>query len=315
MKINSPCAVPADYVHANKNQNQSFGRLIVNQATLERASIQERILLSEISKEKLNLRKILNYDSVSATVKGKLDAIFAKMPKEEVEDYTLYGEISNKKERHNRLLNVKLTSEYPESALIYSFNDVRHYKPIPARNDFDYDNAVAISDSNDEYVRSNGLNFENKDALPIPTIQLIKQSIADSFNRKFINEQKTSLIIDCRDEILRASIKGTCYERYYDNFVGAINMAKPDLEKLAEKYNIDLRYSAPYGIYNSLRIAVRTLDDRGEYIEFVNMGNYDINGPKGSKEKGAAYIVSTVKKLINSVENNYKNHCAPTVYG
>lgn len=190
---------------------------------------------------------------------------------------------------------------------------MRHYKPIPARNDFDYDNAVAISDSNDEYARSNGLNFENKDALPIPTIQLIKQSIADSFNRKFINEQKTSLIMECSEQELYKEIKGTCYEEDFDTFVGAINTAKPDLEKLAEKYNIDLRFSYRHGsLKNFLRIAVRTLDDKGEYIYYLHMGG---SWMSSSKEVAAAYIVFTVKKLINSVENDYKNHCAPTVYG
>lgn len=92
MKVNNINSNYYNYQNSNR-KNQSFGNLVPTKKyvtkLIERNIDKETIAVAELSKIKINLRSLLNYDIQPFARKQILDEFFSLMPEEEVEDLTI----------------------------------------------------------------------------------------------------------------------------------------------------------------------------------------------------------------------------------
>lgn len=302
------------------HHKQTFGQMIIGEQTMERAS---RLVSPSYAESvqalgkyyRCNLRKILGYDNATPDKKKILDAIFAKMPKEEVDDLTLYCESSNTQMDNSlhRIIDIAVTTKYPEPMSIYSYKKTLRTLNRDESGDFLYNNYIERYNREClEEIRNDGISMisDRDTTVPLPNQETVYKSIKKIFNDKYLSgtkdNAKISLKLPTKEE-LNKLLPNNHYDygikpEDIDFWVEAIQFAKPTLEHYAQSYNIEIR---PGGEYNhtTLDTIIKSKKTDNGFTHKIDVTMYEPGRFSDETPEGAGTrICSNVEHYTGKIE-------------
>lgn len=307
-----------NYNNLNKHPNKpTFGKIIFGEQTIDRVSN----LVSPEYADSLqalgkyytcDLKKILDYDNATPDKKKILDSIFAKMPKEEVEDLTLYCEASNKQLDNSldHIIDIDITTKYPELMSVYSYKKMLHVLDYRKKSgNFLYDNY--IENYNNGYledIRKDGINISNRDTtVPLPNVETIYNSIKKIFNDKYLgrtkDNAKISLKLPTKEELNQLVSKhGGIKPEEVDFWDNALQFAKPTLEHYAQSYNIEITPSKDSWDNKILKVIMKSKKSSDMKSDHINVGRYHPDQGFDTPEGAGTTICNKVKTWTGIIE-------------